>query len=347
MTTLIVSDLHLGLTSRRDLLRRKSALGALTAAIEQADALVLLGDLVELRERPVHQVLDEARPVLEQIGHAARGKRITIVPGNHDHHLATPVIDGARTLEPETFADPPRSGPLAEIAALGEVRLAYPGVWVRHDVYATHGHYLDVHNTVPSFERLAIGGVRRFAGSSARTGPLTPHDYEAAVAPVYALSYAMAQAARDRPSIGGSSLSLRVRRVANGERGGRLSTLLLGRVALPAAVGALNRAGFGPLKADLSAIELRRAALRGMREVIRRLGIDAEHVIFGHTHRSGPHPGDDVNEWGPLINTGSWIHEPAFIGDRGRTSPYWPGHVVEVPASGAPRLRALLEQLPT
>ena len=35
--------------------------------------------------------------------------------------------------------------------------------------------------------------------------------------------------------------------------------------------------------------------------------------------------------WGPLINTGSWIHEPAFLGREPKDSPYWPGHVVIVP----------------
>ena len=28
------------------------------------------------------------------------------------------------------------------------VQLAYPGVWLRDDVYATHGHYLDCHSEV-------------------------------------------------------------------------------------------------------------------------------------------------------------------------------------------------------
>ena len=78
--------------------------------------------------------------------------------------------------------------------------------------------------------------------------------------------------------------------------------------------------------------------------MVRRLGIDAPHVIFGHTHRSGPHPGDEG--WGPLMNTGSWIHEPAFLGSEPKRSPYWPGHVVMVPDEGKPELRPLLDELP-
>jgi hypothetical protein len=115
-------------------------------------------------------------------------------------------------------------------------------------------------------------------------------------------------------------------------------------VALPAFVAGLNRVGLGPLKPDLSAVELRRAGLRGMAAVVDRLGVEASHVIFGHTHRSGPHPGD--TGWGPLINTGSWIHEPAFLGGSPKDSPYWPGHVALVPDSGPPELVTVVDELP-
>ncbi len=40
----------------------------------------------------------------------------------------------------------------------------YPGVWLRDDVYATHGHYLDRHITVPTFERLAAGVMSHVVG---------------------------------------------------------------------------------------------------------------------------------------------------------------------------------------
>jgi predicted phosphodiesterase len=336
----IVSDLHLGLASGRDLLQREPVRDALQAAIADAGELVLLGDLVELRERPVAQVLADAVPVLRRIGEAVAGKRITIVPGNHDHHLAAPLIETA-SLEVETFFEPPANGPLGAVAdALGRdrVRLAYPGVWMRPDVYVTHGHYLDVHNTVPTFERLAIGAVQRAKGRLPDGRPLTPRDYEEAVGPVYALAYAMAQRARKRRSVAGSQTSVRMWQAMNG-RDGRLPAL-----ALRTAIAGLNRAGLGPLKADLSAVELREAGLRGMRTVVDRLGIDADHVIFGHTHRSGPHESDDG--WGPLINTGSWIFEPAFLGREPKDSPYWPGHVAYVPHEGPPELVTVVDELP-
>jgi hypothetical protein len=353
VTTAIVSDLHLGLAGGRDLLRRAPALEALVGAIGDADELVLLGDLVELRERPVAHVLADAVPVLRQIGEAVAGKRVTIVPGNHDHQLATPLLesiqlrDGGGELEVETIVEPPAAGPLGVIAdALGRerLRIAYPGLWVRPDVFATHGHYLDVHNTVPTFERIAIGAVQRVGGRLPSDGPLTPDDYEAAVGPVYALAYSMAQSVRRGRSVAGSAASVRMWRVVNGSAGRRVPAMLLGGVALPIAIAGLNRAGLGPFKPDLSGVELRRAGLLGMATVVERLGIEAEHVIFGHTHRSGPHPGDEG--WGPLMNTGSWIHEPAFLGSAPKESPYWPGHVALVPDEGPPELVTLLDELP-
>jgi hypothetical protein len=268
--------------------------------------------------------------------------------------------EGGR-LEVETVAEPSAGGPLrAVVDALGgaDVRVAYPGVWVRPDVFATHGHYLDLHNTVPTFERIAIGAVQRAIGRMP-DGPLTPDHYEAALGPVYSLAYALAQSARSGRSVAGGGASMRMWATVNGARGGatgrrggvlrKVPPLLIGRVALPAAIGALNRTGLGPLKPDLSGVELRRAGLRGMAEAVSRLGIRADHVIFGHTHRSGPHAGDEGWELpggGRLMNTGSWIHEPAFLGSSPRESPYWPGHVAMVPDVGPPVLLNLLDELP-
>ena len=58
----------------------------------------------------------------------------------------------------------------------------------------------------------------------------------------------------------------------------------------------------------------------------------AAHVIFGHTHRPGPLPGDEQAEWTTLSgtrlwNTGSWLYEGALI--TGRDSPYLPGNVLQ------------------
>lgn len=52
MRTAIVSDLHLGTTSGADVARRPDVFERLAAALSEADRVVVLGDLLELRERP-------------------------------------------------------------------------------------------------------------------------------------------------------------------------------------------------------------------------------------------------------------------------------------------------------
>ena len=119
------------------------------------------------------------------------------------------------------------------------------------------------------------------------------------------------------------------------------------------AVAACNLAGIGPVKADLSAHDLRRAGLRAIGDALARLDVHAAHAIFGHTHRSGPLPFDDRNEWkapsgATLHNCGSWVHEPGFLGDGNpKASPYFPGTCVWVRDSGPPELERLLDRLPT
>ncbi len=120
--------------------------------------------------------------------------------------------------------------------------------------------------------------------------------------------------------------------------------------AFPLAVGGLNRARLGPFNADISSDELRRAGLRALGQVVWRLGIEADHVVFGHTHRAGPLPGDDEHEWRVaatgtrLHNGGSWVDEPIFAAGDHR-SPYWGGRGIFLEDSGPPRLERLVDEL--
>jgi metallophosphoesterase superfamily enzyme len=84
VTTVIVSDLHLGSLADADLARSPEGSERLEETLSEAARVIVLGDLLELRERPVAAVLDLARPTSEGIGRATAGRRLTIVPGNHD-----------------------------------------------------------------------------------------------------------------------------------------------------------------------------------------------------------------------------------------------------------------------
>jgi len=368
MRTVLLSDLHLGSSGGIDLLRRPEHRRILWAELEGADEVVLLGDAVELRDRPLSEALDLARPFFAELGSAVGDARLLVVPGNHDHHLLEEWLErrrleGAESLELEQRM-PAESGPLAELVrgtGLERVELAYPGAWLRAGVYATHGHFLDRHLTVPTFERLAVAAVERvLAGSkedasaerlaSFEAGAASPDDYERAQAPVYTFLFALAQAGATSERLGGSNPSARVWQALGGGygRAARLRGWLLGTVAVPGAVGVANRLGLGPVRSDLSPGAVTRAGLAAMGEVVHKLGIEADHLVFGHTHRRGPMRGEHgwrLENGTRLWNTGSWVYAPGLLGRTAAESPYWPGTVVVLEDERQPELRHLLDHL--
>ncbi len=396
-----------------DVLRRAELRAPLLEALRDVDRLVLLGDLLELRHGPRREALAAARPFFEDLGRvlgAPPAREVVVVAGNHDHALVEPWLERRSELP-----DPPALGveqrleataasammaQLAEWAAPARLSAAYPGVWVRPDVYATHGHYLDCHLTIPTMERLGIAAMGRMLHRPARAFA-GPEDYEAVTIPVFAWIDAVARQAPTGAALnggstvrawhalgGGDSTAARdggggdtaVRHGGGGDtaagygeparsparplthpgvgRNGRrveglrraLRTRTLGG-GFALAVAALNRAGLGPLNTDLSSGELRRAGLRAMGEVAERLSLTPPHpahVVFGHTHRAGPLPGEEASEWltpggGRLVNTGCWTYDSYFLTPTAGESPYWPGCCVLVEDDGPPILRRLLE----
>lgn len=318
MPTAVISDLHLGTRTRADLTGRPEIRRRLLSALEGVDEVVLLGDSIELRDRPLADALAAAAPFFRDLGDALSGGRVTVVPGNHDYQLASAWLERrgpAARLGLDERSTPAAGDPLGRLASqMGdtEVELAYPGLWLRPDLYATHGHYLDCHNRVPTFECLASALIRRFVRPG-REGFRTPDDYEAVLAPLYKLIYRSAQSRR-------------------AQRG-----VLAGKRLVRAWEGRLGYRG-----------PVRRPGLEAMAQVIDRLGIEADYVVFGHLH--DPRPVTPADAWRTasgtqLVNTGSWVYEPAYLGPSFDESSYWPGTVTFVPSEGAPRLEHLLKGL--
>jgi UDP-2,3-diacylglucosamine pyrophosphatase LpxH len=361
LRTLIVSDLHLGTHIQADVLRRADIQEVLLRALgtrgdaEAVDRLVLLGDVIELRGGPVRDALAAARGCFEAIGEALDGREVLLLAGNHDHALVAPWLERHDAeLSLDQRFEPADASYIA--AALDEflgprtrLEVAHPGAWLREDVYAMHGNYLDRHVTVPSLERIGIGAMSRLIG--AKSGAESSlADYEAVTAPIYAWIQAVAQSGPDGGGLldGGASASVRARRALIGAGGGldgvRARALA---AAFPVVIAALNRAGLGPLRTDISGDAVRASSLGAMREVVGRLGIGARHVIFGHTHRAGPLPGDALAEWTTpggisLHNCGCWVFETYLMTSVDSRSPYWPGTCVVLDDHGPPRLEHLL-----
>jgi hypothetical protein len=146
-----------------------------------------------------------------------------------------------------------------------------------------------------------------------RDGFRTPDDYEAVLAPLYKLIYRSAQSRR-------------------AQRG-----VLAGKRLVRAWEGRLGYRG-----------PVRRPGLEAMAQVVDCLGIEADYVVFGHLH--DPRPVTTGDDWRTasgtqLVNTGSWVYEPAYLGPSFDRSSYWPGTVTFVSSDGPPRLEHLLKGL--
>jgi UDP-2,3-diacylglucosamine pyrophosphatase LpxH len=299
MVTAVISDLHLGTRTKADLMSRPEVRERVLGELASVDQVVLLGDSIELRDGPLSKALATAAPFFEDLGEALAGRRVTLVPGNHDYQLASRWLArrGPRPLGLEEHSAPLHGDPLEGLATRmsgTELVLAYPGVWLRPDVYATHGHYLDCHNDVRTFECLARAAVERLTRAP-RGGYSTPDDYEAVLAPVYKAIYRVAQSRRARHAAQAGKAAVRWWERLNGYRGPR-----------------------------------RRPGVGAMAQVVDRLRIDADYVLFGHLHRAGSW---QVAGGTTLLNTGSWVEAE---------SSFEPGTCAFVRENGPPELRRLL-----
>ena len=189
-----------------------------------------------------------------------------------------------------------------------EVALAYPGVLAaRRRVRDPRPLPRHAPDRAPRgiVDRLCDGARQRPRNATARRRPT----YEAALAPIYAFSPAWRRAPPPRALTRGGALSRTVWRAA--QRAAAARSPAAGPRGHPGRGGGLNRIGLGPFEAASAARTCAAPACsrwaRGGALGARR----AEHVIFGHTHRPGPLPGDDPADGASrgtrLWNTGCWL----------------------------------------
>jgi len=274
------------------------------------------------------------------------GRRVVVVPGNHDHRLAEPLLE-RHAVEDRAIGLEQREGARGETAKcvagwLGrtEMEIAYPGVWLREDVYATHGHYMDCHRHLPRLECIAAAaGVRAYGGLP---HPSTPDDYERVLWPVYGLGFGLAQA---RISANILRCSERMWSVLTTESGGsNWVTRGILKAGLPVAIAGLNAALRAQFLNNLSVDLISSSGVAAAVEMIGLLDVGAKYVITGHTHRPGPGPEDGcwpLTNGMTLFNTGSWISTTAFERDRD-SDRFRPGTITWVEHEGPPRQVSLL-----
>jgi UDP-2,3-diacylglucosamine pyrophosphatase LpxH len=335
VTTLVVSDLHLGARLGRDVLHRSEPLDALLAALDGVERLVLLGDVVELAEGRPRQAMEVAEPVLRALGgRLGSAAELIVVPGNHDAALVRPwVRERAASLGVDAEIPLDATPTLARLASWLEparVRVRYPGVWLSDRVWATHGHYLDRH----LLPEAAYGVARGLLGRLPRDGA-TPADYERAGGPSFTRLEALLTRWLPRPL---AELSDDVAEVLRAATMPAIPRRLLGR-------------RLAPMNASLLGAQMRRASIPALARVAHRLGVGADWVIFGHVHRCGPLAGDDPERWrGPggsprIANTGSWVYEPLLVNHVTPPHPYWPGGAILLADGGDPEPIGLLDHL--
>lgn len=326
MSTLVISDLHLGNQRQADILRLPAVRARLLTALDGVDRLVLLGDTMELVNRHPERSMAIAEPILRELAaHLGRNRQIVVVPGNHDGPL---VHRWALAHRHELTADhllPADATPALSrlVTWLGPDRteVRYPGVWIGDRVWATHGHYLDRH-LVPTS---ALGVVRPGRGGVREPGP------------------------------GGYELASARRRVGHRrDRSRNHPAVIARRTALRAfgftvftAPRLLLRNGMAPLTARLIDTQMRRASIPAMARVAEHLSIEAETVVFGHVHRRGPIDGEPWPRPAgtTFLNTGSWLYEPLLIDRATPPHPYWPGGAVVIDERGVSRSLGILDGL--
>ncbi|MBV9816767.1 MAG: metallophosphoesterase family protein [Solirubrobacterales bacterium] len=337
MRTLVISDLHLGNRARHDVLRLAEPRARLLDAAAGVDRLVLLGDTVELMTRRPRRSMAIAEPLLRELGRRlGAGREVVVVPGNHDASLIRPwALQRGELLGLDEQVPTTATPLLREMTgwlAPAQVTVRYPGVWLADRVWATHGHYLDRHLLPESALGLPRGRLR-----GGRASPELPNGYE----------LARWRSRRRRARRRSESLLPRL-----SER--PIATVLettaeaLRRTALPRLPRLLMDADLAPVTAALIDAQMRHGSLSAMGQVVRRLGVQADWVVFGHVHRAGPLNGErwpEAPDGTRLLNTGSWLFEPVLLDRATPPHPYWPGSAALLEPARDPRVVGLLDGL--
>ncbi len=312
--TLVISDLHI--SAERvglSVVLRPEPLERLLEALEGYDRLVLLGDLAELHLPPPQgsQSLDGAAPILRAFGARLGPRREVVIVAGNHDRALVDPWVRERTGE----LDLAMSVPLDATPALRRVASLL----------------------APAQVRASYPGV----WLSDRVWATHGHYLDPHLMPVGAYGVARAVVRRRHYE----RASVRDYERATGPQAGSTGH------ALRKPFLALLRPSLAPQVAALLDRQMRSQALPALAHVVRRLGVDADWVLFGHVHRLGPlrsdHPGAWIESPGSprFANTGSWVYERLLLEGIAPPHPYWPGGAIALDDDGEPRAICLLDDL--
>ena len=114
MKTAVISDLHLGATTGSDVLRDPETRAVLFEELRGAERLVLLGDAIELRDRPLGAALEHALPVLAELGAAVGDIEVVLSPATTTRASPSRCSTASRSptsRSPSTPSPTPRPAP--------------------------------------------------------------------------------------------------------------------------------------------------------------------------------------------------------------------------------------------
>jgi hypothetical protein len=321
---LVISDLHFG--SGDDLLKHPEALERLEPQLRWADDLLINGDLFELVFSSASAAIDASRRFFSLADRHVN--RIVYIPGNHDYHFVSMAADrrrfqqalGEQDLTPFRVAD--AEVLLGKLAPNTEIMTAYPLIELDGVTY-THGHYISQHLT--SLGWRTLDRVQwRLTGEERREHGLTVADYEALLAPLYELTYQIAQLPSGQQSQ---------------EQNERLLTVAAAIMRTPLQAGrqvtAMARGLADKLRGDAAEPSLTppsgtSAALQAMAHVCQNLQLPSGPVLFGHTHEPLRAASSDLAPWHEFWNSGSWMFDRRERDRRHYRERSWPGTVLRV-----------------
>ncbi len=158
----VMSDIHFG--AKQCLLNGESEEGKknvnkLIGQIkdQQPKEVILLGDIFDFSLCSLYKTCSNAREFFNQLRNLD-GLEVTYIPGNHDHHIWTYIIESEYFIKPLTEGNNPVADYIEKVVTAGPFKTKfldqfYPGLKVvypstirtcgKHRYYFTHGHLVD------------------------------------------------------------------------------------------------------------------------------------------------------------------------------------------------------------